>query len=255
MKLSKLFLLFTIALLFGCSNDDDENVVNGVDRTPNLQATGSSANDFLAASRYNTLVIEVFYVTNFRPSAQTLVNLKNFMEARLNKPGGVSITEKEIASPGMAPYDINEIAQVESAIRTKYNAGNVLTMYMFFADGGTTTDTDSEFILGSAYRNTSFVMYESTIKNLSDGVGEPNRVDLETTVIEHELGHLLGLTNLGTPMQTNHEDASHPKHCNNEDCLMYWQADGSGLLGMMVGGNVPQLDANCLADLQANGGN
>jgi hypothetical protein len=66
---------------------------------------------------------------------------------------------------------------------------------------------------------------------------------------------LLGLTNLGTPMQTNHEDASHPKHCNNEDCLMYWQADGSGLLGMMVGGNVPQLDANCLADLQANGGN
>jgi hypothetical protein len=174
MKLSKLFLLFTIALLFGCSNDDDENVVNGVDRTPKLQATGSRANDFLAASRYNTLVIEVFYVTNFRPSAQTLVNLKNFMEARLNKPGGVTITEKEIASPGMAPYDINEIAQVESAIRTKYNAGNVLTMYMFFADGGTTTDTDSEFILGSAYRNTSFVMYESTIKNLSDGVGEPN---------------------------------------------------------------------------------
>jgi predicted Zn-dependent protease len=254
MKLHRLLLLATIVFFFGCSNDDDENVINGVDRTPNLQATGSSANDFLASSKYNTLVIEVFYVQDFRPNAQTLVNLKNFMEARLNKPGGVSIIEKEIASPGMAPYDINEIAQIESAIRTKYNAGNVLTMYMFFADGGTTTDTDSQFILGSAYRNTSFVMYESTIKTLSDGVGEPSRVDLETTVIQHELGHLLGLTNLGTPMTTNHEDSAHPKHCSNENCLMYWEADGSGLLGMMLGGNVPQLDADCLADLQANGG-
>ena len=255
MKLQKIFLLATIALLLGCSKDDDnDNLVNGVDRTPNLQATGSSARDFLTASTFNSLVIEVFYVENFRPNPQTLVNLKNFMQARLNKPGGVTIIENQIQSPGMAPYDINEIAQLESAIRTKYNAGNILTLYMFFADGGTTNDTDTQFTLGSAYRNTSFVMYESSIQNLSGGVGEPSRVNLETTVIQHELGHLLGLVNLGTPMQTNHEDSAHPKHCTNENCLMYWEAEGSGLLEMMVGGNVPQLDANCLADLQANGG-
>lgn len=255
MKLFRLLFICASVVFAGCSSDDDNSTVeNGVNRTPNLQTTGSSANDFLAASKYNALVIEVFYVQNFRPNAQTLVNLKNFMNARMNKPGGVSIIETEIPSPGMAPYDINEIAQIESAIRTKYNAGNVLTMYMFFADGGTTTDTDSQFTLGSAYRNTSFVMYESTIKNLSGGVGQVSRVDLETTVIMHELGHLLGLVNLGSPMQTPHEDGAHPKHCTNENCLMYWEAESSNLLGMMVGGNIPQLDANCLADLQANGG-
>ena len=255
MKILKLSLLTLMVFFVGCSSDDNnQNIINGIDRTPNLQATGSSANDFLSASKYNALVIEIFYVANFRPQAQTLVNLKNFMQARMNKPGGISIVETEIESPGMAPYDISEIAQIESAIRTKYNAGNILTMYMFFADGGTPSDTDSEFILGSAYRNTSFVMYQSTIKNLSDSITEPDRVDLETTVILHELGHLLGLTNLGSPMQTPHEDGAHPKHCNNENCLMFWQAENSNILGMMLGGNVPQLDANCLADLQANGG-
>lgn len=254
MKQIRLLTLMAAVFFFGCSSDDDKTVVNGVDRSPNLKATGSSANDFLSASKYNTLIIEVFYVQNFRPQPATLVNLKNFMEDRLNKPGGVTIIEKEVPSLGNAPYDLDEIAQIESLYRTKYNYGNILTMYMFFADGGATTDTDSSFTLGTAYRNTSFVMYESTIKNLSDSVGEPNRVDLETTVIQHELGHLLGLTNLGSPMVTAHEDLTHPKHCNNEDCLMYWEADGSSLLGMMVGGNVPTLDANCLADLQANGG-
>jgi len=254
MKILKLSFLVSVIFFLGCSSDDNPNIINGVDRTPNLKATGSSANDFLADSKYNTLVIEVFYVKDFRPNPQTLVNLKNFMETHLNKPGGISIIEKEIASPGLAPYDIEEIVQIESTIRTKYNTGNILTMYMLFADGGTTTDTNSSFILGSAYRNTSFVMYESSIKNLSNSIGEPNRVDLETTVILHELGHLLGLVNLGTPMQNGHEDTVHPKHCQNENCLMFWETENSNIIGMLSGGNIPELDANCLADLQANGG-
>lgn len=254
MKILKLFLLSAFFIFAGCSDDDNPNTENGTNRTPNLQATGSSANDFLAASKYNTLVIEVFYVTGFRPSSQTLSNLRSFMNARLNKPGGISIVETEIESPGLAPYDINEIAQIESNIRTKYNNGTTLALFLLFVDGGTTTDTSNQFILGTAYRNTSFVMYESTIHNLSNGVGEPDRVDLESTVIEHEMGHLLGLVNLGSPMQTDHEDDAHAKHCTNPDCLMYWQVESSSVIDMMVGGNVPQLDSNCLADLQANGG-
>ena len=255
MKIIKLLLLYTFVIFAGCSSDDDgPDPENGINRTPNLQATGSSANDFLASSKYNTLTIEVFYVTGFRPNAQTLVNLQSFMNARLNKPGGVSIVETEIESPGLAPYDLNEIASIESNIRTKYNNGNVLALFMLFVDGGTASDTNNQFTLGTAYRNTSFVMYESTIQNLSNGIGEPNRVDLESTVIEHEMGHLLGLVNLGSSMQNAHEDAAHPKHCTNENCLMYWQVESSNVIDMMVGGNVPQLDANCLADLQVNGG-
>ena len=256
MRITKLLVLAMIATIFGCSSDDDNNPVaeNGVNRIANLQATGSSAKDFLSAAKYQSIVIEVLYVQDFQPEAQTLENLKQFMQNRLNKPGGITIIQRQIASPGNAPFDINEVAAIESANRTKYNNGSVLTLSLLFLDGGTTTDTGSSVILGQAYRNTSFVAYESNIKTFSNTAGGPTRVNLESTVLMHELGHLLGLVNLGSPMQTEHLDEAHDKHCDNPNCLMYWKTNSSNVLDMMIGGNVPQLDANCIADLQANGG-
>jgi hypothetical protein len=54
-------------------------------------------------------------------------------------------------------------------------------------------------------------------------------------------------------MQTQHEDTENPKHCNVEECLMYYAATTGPNL-MNLGGTIPQLDTHCIADLQANGG-
>ena len=77
---------------------------------------------------------------------------------------------------------------------------------------------------------------------------------METTVILHEFGHILGLTNFGAPQQSPHEDSANPKHCDVETCLMYYAATSGPSLMNNSGGTVPQLDAQCIADLQANGG-
>jgi len=254
----KIFRLCTLALLlftFSCSSDDDNSTTeNGINHSANIKTTGSSANDFLSAAKYQSIVVEVLYVANFQPAPQTLLNLEQFMENRLNKPGGITITQRQIASPGTSPYDINEIVQIETVTRTKYNNGNVLTLYLLFIDGKSSGDTASSFTLGTAYRNTSFVVFENSVKGLSDSFGEPERADLETTVLLHELCHLLGLVNLGSAMQNEHLDEAHDKHCDNENCLMFWKTENNTVLQMMLGGNLPQLDANCIADLQANGG-
>ena len=56
-------------------------------------------------------------------------------------------------------------------------------------------------------------------------------------------------------MVTNHEDTEHPKHCNNEDCLMFWATESSqGVDNMLNMTSAPELDSQCIADLQANGG-
>ena len=68
------------------------------------------------------------------------------------------------------------------------------------------------------------------------------------------MGHILGLVDIGSPMQTNHKDAAHGNHCNNTNCLMYYASETTDVLGFLITGNVPVLDANCRADLTANGG-
>jgi hypothetical protein len=98
------------------------------------------------------------------------------------------------------------------------------------------------------------VIFEKTIREFSGGLGKPSATTLETTVSLHEFGHILGLTNNGTPMQSAHQDEPNGKHCNNKDCLMYWAVENSNIISTLTGGNIPQLDAQCVADLKANGG-
>ncbi|OYU79778.1 MAG: membrane metalloprotease [Flavobacterium sp. BFFFF1] len=253
MKKLQLLSIIFLFVIWGCSNEESNSAVeDGTNPAPNLKATGSSANDFLSADKYSSLVIEVFYVGDLQPNAQTLQNLKQFMQARLHKPGGITIEQKQISSPQGTPYTINEIADLESEIRTRYNSEDTLALFVLFVDGNFSSDTNTTLTLGAAYRNTSCVLFENSIRTLSNSPTEPNRTDLETIVILHELCHILGLVDLGSPMQTDHLDAAHGKHCSNQNCLMYYETE-SNIQNMMQSG-MPALDADCLADLKANGG-
>jgi hypothetical protein len=98
------------------------------------------------------------------------------------------------------------------------------------------------------------VLLGKKIHDNSGALGQASRTKLEATVLEHEMGHLLGLVDLGSPMQTAHRDATHGNHCNNSNCLMYYSSETSDILGFLITGNIPTLDANCRADLHANGG-
>jgi hypothetical protein len=73
-------------------------------------------------------------------------------------------------------------------------------------------------------------------------------------VYNHEFGHLMGLVNLGTPLQSAHEDANSDNHCNVDGCLMFFEINGGNVLDMMNMTAIPELDPQCIADLQANGG-
>lgn len=254
MKYIKFLLFFTLlAANLSCSNDKNSSDENGINTSGNKKDTGSSARGFLASDTYQSLVIEVSYVEGFRPNAQTLINLKQFLETLLNKPNGISVVEKQIPFPSKTVFSLDDIVEIEDTNRTRYNDSGILAVHLLYINGNFESDTSSSKTLGTAYFNTSAVIYEKNIQELSDEINEPNRIDLETTVLLHEFGHLLGLVDLGSPMQNNHLDTDHDKHCNNESCLMFWKVENSGVLQMMSS-NIPQLDANCLLDLKANGG-
>ena len=253
-NIKKIFGLLLLIVVASCSKNDSPNSENGINKSPNLKPTGSSANGFLADSEYKSLVIEVNYVQNFAPNAQTLVNVKNFLQQRLNKSNGITVISSQIPTQTGSPFSIQQVSDIENTYRKEYNNGDILKLHLLFLNGNSNEDNGSSKILGVAYRNTSCVLFENTIQSFSDQITEPNRIDLETTVILHEIGHILGLVNIGTTMQNNHLDTAHDKHCNNTNCLMYWQIENSGVMQMMSNGNVPSLDANCILDLKGNGG-
>lgn len=243
------FLAYAVIFFNACSKNDSSSG-SSLNHSANLKATGASANDMLSAGTYSTAVIEIQYMPGYQPDATAVNNLVAFLNLLANKPGGISVTQTMIPAGGKFTYTLDDIANIEKANRTAYNSGGTLALNFLYVDGLYTENN----VLGIAYRNTSMCLFGKALVNNSGGINQPSRTKLESTILEHEMGHILGLVNLGSPMQVAHEDATHEKHCNSNTCLMYWSTQTTGIMGPLMSGNVPALDANCRADLKANGG-
>lgn len=248
MKKTIIFCLLVLAIA-GCKKEITSSIISGPTTNVDKQAAGSSAAGLLAADTYTSLRIELQYAPGMQPQSQTVTNLTNFLLERLHKPGGITIITKQAPSFGKPTVSIADITAYTDRNRTVYTDGNQLTLYILFADA----DYDTNGVIGVAYRNTALCVFEKTVQANSGGINQASRVKVETGVLLHEIGHLLGLTNNGTAMTTPHEDAAHKAHCNNSNCLMYYSIETTGLMNMF-NNSVPALDANCLADLKGNGG-
>ncbi len=240
-------LLLFLTLFVGCGKDDEN---------PSIATLNSTIvpNDFLSGQKYSVLTIEVKYVEGFAPSPASLDNLKSFLQSRLNKPAGITFIQNSVASPGKATLAFTDIQNLEKINRSLTVKDKSLVAYIYFADSEYSENTDTTKVLGAAYGNSSMVIFEKTIKALSGGVGKPSSTILESIVMDHEFGHLLGLVNNGSTMQTPHQDSANGKHCTQTDCLMNYKTESSHMIANLSGGTIPSLDVNCLADLKANGG-
>jgi predicted Zn-dependent protease len=243
----KLIIAFSILFLAGINYSCKKNV----ETTDN----NVTPNDFLSGAKYNTMTIEINYINGFEPSDQSISDLVSFLSQRLNKGGGITFTKSAISVSNYgSTYTIANVQDIEKANRKNVTKGSTLTSYILFLDKSYAGNTSSGQILGITYANSSVVIFENTIMSLSGGLGQPSRSLLETTVLEHEFGHVMGLTNNGSSMQTAHQDTPNGKHCNNNACLMYYAVETSDVVQNLLGSSPPVLDANCLNDLRANGG-
>ena len=261
-----------------------------IDKSANLLGTGDSANDLLSNDNFTDLQIEIAYVTGFRPTAASMDAFVDYIGQQTFKRN-IELIFSELDSPDEETLTLQEIAQLESENRTVYNDGNTLAVYIYFADAPSDGDDEEENLvtLGAVYRNTSMVIYEDTIKNFASFSNFITETDIETATLNHEFGHLFGLVNLGSPAVNDHEDIEAENHCNVPGCLMRAEIQfnfnssrtslaqsaksnnvdnvksacslsGQSVLNMLENsaakgqGIVPDLDPECILDLQANGG-
>lgn len=187
----------------------------------------------------------------YEPDSQALNNLKSFLEELVHKPYGISVHTKQINATDDSVLTKTQVMAIEQSNRRMYNDDSELTVYILY----TNSYFDERKRLGYAYRNTSIVLAGKTIRENSGQWGRLSTMELETRVLEHEMGHLLGLTNLGTPMTTKHGDKKHSgQHCKNKQCLMYAKMETTDYPAYLLKKDRPMLDEDCLEDLQANGG-
>lgn len=231
-----------ISLLLGCNND-----------APQVALPTVFPVDFLTSVKYDQLIVEIGYITGFQPSSTTVDKITAFLTQRLNKPGGITVIQNEIPSKGKTSYSIAEISSVESSSRTQKNTATTITIFMFFADGDYSANLPSLKYFGLTMSNSSLTVFEKTVKVYAGASGQPSVVNLESTVALHELGHMFGLVDNGSPMQSAHQDSAHAAHCDNDTCLMYFNSDTSDGVARVVS-SVLTLNPNCLQDLKAAGG-
>lgn len=243
LKRSLHFLLLFL-LLTACTKEELD---------PNEQPLGASSRDFLTADRYNSMTLEILYVEDFAPTQSAVNEVKNFLNTYLHKPGGISVVMNSIPSPQVGTYSTEEVVDIEAQYRSVFSRGDNLGVFIFFADDHSAKDVpepSGEYdkrSLGTAYRNTSIVIFEKSVMGISG-----NRSLTEHTTLRHEFGHLFGLVDNGTPAISPHiyrdpEDPSEKGHCNVDGCLMSATLDFSLSSFMTLG-------EKCHQDLLANGG-
>ncbi|MDB5278839.1 MAG: hypothetical protein JWR61_3794 [Ferruginibacter sp.] len=208
---------------------------------------GVSAHDLLTAAPYTTLQIQVDYMPAFAPDDATISNLTNFISTYANKSGGISVSLRPVAASGKAVLGQSDIVKIEQPNQLFFTGLNTISVHILITDGYFT----SANTFATSYWNTSTCIFGQAI---NDNSGSPRRVTksrLLSTVLQHEMGHLLGLVNQGSPMQSPHRDTDNGAHCSNTNCLMYYGIETNA--GSM-NNPVPPLDDNCINDLKANAG-
>ncbi|MEJ0056390.1 MAG: membrane metalloprotease [Bacteroidota bacterium] len=178
-KYAPVILLFIIA---SCSDKDPVTTNNVNNIVP--------AN-FLSSANYDKLIVEVQYVNGFQPSAAAVTNLTSFLQDRLNKTSGITVVQNAITSPGKSVYSTADVTAIENANRTQKPSGKTLTAYILFVDGDYSDNGTDTKVLGITYGSTSMVIFEKTVKEFSGGLSKPSTATLETTVTQHEFGHVL----------------------------------------------------------------
>ncbi len=284
-----ILILFTFLLSCNKSDTNEESQAKAVDKSANLRATGASANDILSNTNFDKLLIEIAYVTGFRPTSDTMTRFTDFLRQHTFKEE-IEMRYLELDSPEEEDLELQEVADLEKENRTAYNDGRTLAIYIYFTDAPSDGDDMDEGLVtvGAVYRNTSMVIYSNTIRNLASQSTVISVTDVESATLNHEFGHLFGLVDLGTPMVNPHESQSENEdgelvgnnHCDVEGCLMraelqFGRKTGKSnitenglksicnlsgntmmrLLQSKTGkGNTVDLGAECVLDIKANGG-
>lgn len=226
----------------------------------------------LSEAPYAELVVEVFYAPGNVPSdaarAHLLATLGN-----VTRKADITWDANEAAElgdPGR-PWDLRADLVPLGAKLSQHEHGQPAAVLTVLYPGGRSEDADAAGItLSPGGPSVVFLdklrelSFDPALPPLSGMNPDAAVTNMERAVLLHEVGHAIGLVNLGLPMARPHEASDAPGHSANPRSVMTASIESlSGLRQMLIelgapdpqGMSIPDtFDPDDLADLKAGGG-
>lgn len=243
-------------------SDAADDTAGGTDRQPPASVLFSPAT--------RRVVLEVDYAPGAEPYTGATGRLGSIWDIFRDNAAAIFDGKKEVVYPSTLAemeqlddvagtrFGTADILAIAARHRSMPSGGDTVTFYVVFVDGLYVDAEGSEqpHILGVSVGTTGVIaMFKPTIAaTASRGTTTPRFVEQSTLV--HELGHAVGLVDLGVPATTAHVDSDHPHHCSSTSCVMYWANEGSKdaadfVQQFMDTGNRVMFGAECLEDIRA----
>lgn len=236
------------------SDDDNDGGGQGKERI-----TG-----YIRGDVYRKLVFEVDLLSDHEPRQEAIEELEGGLTDFLDKPDGVEVVIDEELDERSAVWTFNDLKEVADETFDLAVTEDSIKIHLLYMDGEYDSGEDnSGTVLGLAWNNTHLTIFVETIQNMCSSYAilpslkEKMCAKAELFVLSHEIGHIIGLVNLGLSMVENHEDAAHQHHDLNDKCLMYWAYEGESILDLirdrLLAGDNSNLGLcdTCLADIAA----
>lgn len=211
---------------------------------------------YIRAEPHGRLVFELDTVEGVAPRQASLNYAAERLGAVLEKPDGLEWTADETISSRGADH-VWTFEELETLADETFDLevdDGTAKIHVIYVDGS----YENENVLGVAWANRHLVMFSGTLESSCDRplVGESLCEVAESSVLLHELGHVVGLVDNGVEMVEPHADEEHGAHDESDECVMYWAYEGVGVIDVLASrltGSSPELDfgPNCKADLAA----
>lgn len=210
---------------------------------PDNGGLGTMSRAFLRPAPYTSIVVELASATGAAPGT----TVENNLSAVLQKYSGKSVRHSDHSFAGKGSggcWNDQDIGQVAPQQRQTHTGNGAASLFMGFLDGKYCADAN---VLGLAYGASAVVIFTDQVKNLATPT-VPASMFLES-VTTHEVGHILGMVNIGYQSTIAHEDSAHPHHSSNSNSVMYYAIDQGNLIQSFVSGPPTTFDSSDEADL------